>query len=233
MYTFNEKVSESCSAMWGLWYSKNPSRLVALTVDKDLCGIRPASYHPWIEPFQSLEKMTFKRSGPPKHISSCHSYLWTLQFGLKAGGWIVSKLGIRRGLHKYLSGHQLSGHESSHGLLSSLQMVYWGTENDSSLKWVPNRSADISLPVNIAEEVGLKTNNLNVQAWLLMNEARFFLHMHEHHQDMVMPITLRPCKFSSHRIALSHWAVMAGALAGEGGWRRKATRPRSRGKTTC
>lgn len=174
MYTFNEKVSESCSAMWGLWYSKNPSRLVALTVDKDLCGIRPASYHPWIEPFQSLEKMTFKRNGPPKHISSCHSYLWTLQFGLKAGGWIVSKLGIRRGLHKYLSGHQLSGHESSHGLLSSLQMVYWGTENDSSLKWVPNRSADISLPVNIAEEVGLKTNNLNVQAWLLMNEARFF-----------------------------------------------------------
>jgi len=45
----------------GLWCvecgpSKNSSGLVASTVDKDLCRIIPAPYHPRIEPFQSLEK---------------------------------------------------------------------------------------------------------------------------------------------------------------------------------
>ncbi|PAN40392.2 hypothetical protein PAHAL_7G289000 [Panicum hallii] len=48
------KVARPCGAVV-CGPSKNSSRFVASTAEKDLCRILPAPYHPWIEPFQSSE----------------------------------------------------------------------------------------------------------------------------------------------------------------------------------
>ena len=48
------KVAHLCGAVV-FGPSKNSSRFVALTVEKDICRILLAPYHPWIEPFRSSE----------------------------------------------------------------------------------------------------------------------------------------------------------------------------------